>query len=91
MQRGASIFTKVVVLALAVYATLTLIDLYGQIENARTARIALEESVKEQMLENAVLEYEIENREDAEMIERIARGRLGLVMPGERTFYGVTN
>lgn len=91
MKRKASIFTKLVVLALVVYASVTLMGLHGQLESTRAAQIVLEQSVEELALENAVLEHEIENRDDPEMIERIARSRFGLIMPGERTFYGSTN
>jgi cell division protein FtsB len=42
-------------------------------------------------LENAVLESELENRYNPEVIERIARGRLGLVLPGERIFHNIAN
>ncbi|MCL2842424.1 MAG: septum formation initiator family protein [Oscillospiraceae bacterium] len=91
MKRKASIFTKLVVLALVVYASVTLIGLHGQLESTRAAQLELQQSVEEQALENAVLEYEVENRNDPEMIERIARARFGLIMPGERIFYGNTD
>ena len=91
MKRKASIFTKLVVLTLVVYATVTLYGLHGQLESTRAAQLELQQSVEELALENAVLEHEIGNRNDPEMIERIARGRFGLIMPGERTFYGSTN
>ncbi|MCL2368088.1 MAG: septum formation initiator family protein [Oscillospiraceae bacterium] len=90
-RRKANIFTKLVVLALVIYASVSLIGLHGQIEAARESRLALERVVAEQALENAVYEYELDNRYDPEMIERIARNRLGLVRPGERVFYGTTN
>ena len=89
--KGASIFTKLVVLGLIVYACITLIGLHGQIESAREVRDALEEDVVNLIEENESLEYEIEHRYDPETIERIARNRYNLVMPGERVFYGVIN
>ena len=90
-SRKASIFTKLAVLVLVAYAAFNLVGLHGQIESAREQRTALQEAVVEQELENAVLENELENRDNPETIERIARGRLGLVLPGERTFYGLIN
>lgn len=51
----------------------------------------MEETVAELTLENAIIENELETRYDPATIERIARSRFGLVMPGERTFYGVAN
>ena len=91
MRKKASIFTKLAVLLLVIYAAFNLIDLHGQIEGARGAVVALEEAVAEQTLENEVLEREIETSLSPETIERIARNRLGLILPGERTFYSITN
>lgn len=91
LRKKANIFTKLAVLALVVYAAFNLIDLHGQIGSAREAVAVLEEAVAEQALENAVLEIEIETSLAPETIERIARNRLGLVLPGERVFYSVTN
>ena len=89
--RKASIFTKLVVLGLLVYAAVTLVGLHGQIEGARENLAAMEEAVADMAEENLSLEYEIENRYDPETIERIARNRYNLVMPGERVFYGAIN
>ena len=91
LRRRAGIFTKLAVLALILYAAFNLVSLHGQIETARAARDVLEQTVAEQTVLNAVLEHEIENRYDLEMIERIARSKYGLVMPGERVFHGVAN
>jgi len=90
-RRKASIFTKLAVLLLVGYAAFNLVGLQGQIESAREARAVLEMAVAEQALENAVLENELENRDNPDVIERIARNRLGLVLPGERVFYGVAD
>ena len=51
----------------------------------------MERNVAELERINEAYEREIENRYDPETIERIARDRFGLVMPGERTFYAVSN
>ena len=89
--RKASIFTKLVVLGIIVYTSVTLAGLHGQMENAREMQASLEQAVAEIIEENAALEYEIENSDNPEVIERIARNRYNLVMPGERVFYGVIN
>ena len=90
-RRRGSIFTKLVVLGLVVYASVTLMGLHGQIVNAQEARTQMERTVEELQQINESYQREIENRYDPETIERIARDRLGLVMPGERTFYAVSN
>ena len=90
-KRRVSIFTKLVVLGLVIYASVTLVGLHSQIVDAQAARDELETTVVELERQNAIYEREIENSADLEMIERIARSRFNLVMPGERTFYGLTN
>ena len=90
-RRKGNILTKLVVLGLAIYASITLISLHSQILNAEEARTELEQAVVELERQNATYQREIDNRYDPEMIERIARDRLGLVMPGERTFHSITN
>ena len=89
--RKASIFTKLVVLGIIVYVAVALTGLQGQIEDARDNRAALEMAVEDMIAENAALELEIERGYDLETIERIARNRYNLVMPGEQVFYGVIN
>ena len=51
----------------------------------------MERTVEELQQINEIYQREIENRYDPETIERIARDRFGLVMPGDRTFYAVSN
>lgn len=41
--------------------------------------------------ENAELEYDIAHAGDPETIAEIARTKLGLVKPGEKIFYDVSN
>ena len=36
---------------------------------------------------NAALEYEIDHCQDPETLEKVAREKLGLVLPGEIVFY----
>jgi len=78
-------------LGLIVYASITLINLHSQIEQAREDQAALQRAVVALAEENAVYEHEIQRRDDPIIIERIARSRYNLVMPGERTFYGIVN
>ena len=48
----------------------------------------MEQKVQELEAENSELQYAIENADDEDVIEDIARGELGLVYPGERVFVG---
>lgn len=85
-----SIVTKFIVLALTVYATITLLSLQSQISVAEADRDALLEQVTVAAQENAKL---IENLEQysEESTEDIARSKLGLVSKGEIIFYDVSN
>ena len=84
-------FTKLVVLGLIVYASITLIGLSGRIEDAKAGQADLQEAISALAQENAAYEHEIDNKDDPETIERIARSKYNLVMPGEKIFYGVSN
>jgi len=90
-KRKSNIFTKLVVLGLLIYTSTTLIGLHGQITGAQAARAEMEAAVIELERSIELYEREIENSDDLEIIERIARNRYNLVMPGERVFHGVPN
>jgi len=90
-KKKGNIFAKLVVVGLVVYASITLMGLYSQIVSAQAVRTEMERNVAELERINEAYEREIENRYDPETVERIARDRFGLVMPGERTFYAVSN
>ena len=90
-RRRGGILAKLIVVVVIVYAAYTLINLQGQIENATSARETLRQEVYDQEAENEAIEYAIENRDDSETIERVARDRYNLVMPGERIFQGIIN
>lgn len=89
--RKASIFIKVVVVALVVYAGVTLVSLNRQIQAAQEERTALAAEVDAYVRTNAELNYKIEHSEDDAIIEDIARTELGLVEPGEKIFVDVSN
>ena len=88
--KKASIFIKIVILALIVYASVTLTSMKGRIETAEADRAALQTKLEIAMREKAELEYDIEHASDPEIIAEIARTKLGLVMPGEKIFYDVS-
>lgn len=89
--KRASIFTKIVLLALIVYAAVTIVHTRSVVAEAETARAALQEQVDAMLRENAELEYDIAHASDPEVIAEVARSKLGLVMPGEKIFYDVRN
>ena len=89
--KRAGPFIKIVILALIVYAAISIVTTKGKIEQARLDLGAVQEQVDAVRQENAGLEYSIDHAGDDETIESIARAKLGLVMPGERIFYDVGN
>lgn len=89
--KKASLFTKVVILALAIYAVTSLVTIRGRITAAEENRLQLQQKVTEMSQSNAGLEYQIEHGADDETIEDIARNKLGLVYPGEKIFYDISD
>ncbi len=90
LQRS-SIFMKIVILALLVYAAITLVGAKNRIATAKEDQALLQAQVDAALQENAELEYDVAHAGDPETIESIARTKLGLVMPGEKIFYDVGN
>ncbi len=89
--KRSSIYIKIVILALLVYAAFSLMTTRSRIAEAEADRAALRAEVDKAMQENAALEYDIEHAEDPETIAEIARTKLGLVAPGEKILYDVSN
>lgn len=86
-HKRASLFTKLVVLALVAYTTVTLINLRSSINEAEVKVTEIENQYQEKSAAVSALQYEIDHRNDPETIESIAREKLGLKRPGERVFY----
>ena len=84
--KKTGIITIIVIAVLLVYATITLTDLRGKIDDAEKTRQQLQEQVSAVSAENDALKHAVENSDDDEVIEGIARDKLGMVMPGERVF-----
>lgn len=88
--KKSSLITKLIVLALTVYATMTLMSLQSQISAAESVRDDLLEQVAVASLENAKRSETLEQYSE-ESTEDIARSKLGLVSQGEIIFYDVSN
>jgi len=89
--RRAGLLTKIVILAIIIYAGISLVSLKVQVSDARETRDELQESVDGVLQTNTELQYAIDHSTDPETIEDIARSKLGLVKPGEKIFYDVNN
>jgi len=88
--KRAGFLTKLVVLVLLIYMAVTLLDLRGRIQGVQAERDDLARQVTSQQLENQKLADAIANKDDPEMIERVARDR-GYVEEGETLFIDVAN
>ena len=77
-----------VVVVLLVYLATSLLVLRGQIQTVQEEREELEQQVEEQRLANQQLQDAIENSDDPETLERVARER-GYVKQGETLYIDV--
>ena len=89
--KKASVITKLLILVMVVYALYNITAVRVNIAEAEQNLTSLTQQVEDAQQENARLEYEIEHSEDPETIEQIAREKLGLVKPGEKIFYDISN
>ena len=89
--KRSSLLIKIVILALIVYAGITLVTVKNRIAAAQADQAALQAKVDAALRENAELEYDVAHAADQDTIESIARTKLGLVMPGEQVFIDVGN
>ena len=87
--KKSSLITKLIVLALAVYAIVMLLTLQTQISQQDTANAALKEKISATEQENLRLQQAIERIGSREGVEEIAHNKLGLVSDGEMIFYNM--
>ena len=89
--KKAGIITKIVIAALLVYAVVSLVTVRSKTAALNAQTQQLQQQVTDMTQSNAELEYKSEHSEDADTIEEIARDKLGLVKPGEKIFYDMSN
>lgn len=89
--KRSSLVTKLLILALAVYAIVTLVSLQNQVEEKNAEAAALESSIAAAQQENQRLQQAIDELGTDESVEEVARRKLGLVAEGEIVFYDVGN
>lgn len=89
--KKASIFTTLVIAVLMVYALISLFVVHRQTRQLQDRAATLQQQVSEMAQANAELQYQIDHSEDDDMIESVAREKLGLVKPGEKIFYDTSD
>ena len=89
--KRSGVIMIVIILVLVVFASVRLMTLRAQIDDANTKTSALQDRYDALTQENAELSYEIEHSEEPETKENIARSKLGLVKPDEKVFIDLNN
>lgn len=82
--KKAGFLTKIVVLALIIAASVTLLRMQGQIAQAQRERQELQQQVSRQTQVNADLQDAVDHSGDPDRQADIARNELGLAAPGEK-------
>lgn len=88
--KRAGLVSKMVIMILMVYMTVSLLNLRGEIQAAQGQRDILAAQVADQRLDNQQLAEAIENSDDPDMLESVARDK-GYVKPGETLYVDVAN
>jgi len=87
--RRSSLLSKLIILALIAYATVTLISLQTQITDTLAASQQLESEIISLTEQNMQLTDQIAQVNTIEGVTDIARTKLGLVTEGEIVFYDI--
>lgn len=87
----SSLFATVLVLILLFVVGFQLIGMRDKLAVAQAERTAIAERVARQQQENRSLEAALGRAEDPEYLQQLAREQLGMVSPGEKDFYDVSN
>ena len=89
--KKSSLLTKILILVMVIYATVTLVSLQNQVTVREAEAARLQTRIEEARQENLRLEQAIDNLDTDEGVEAVARQKLGLVAPGEIVYYDVGN
>ena len=85
--KRSSLVMKIVLLAMVVYATVTLVSLQSQVTQKNAEAAELQSSIDVEKQENLRLQQAIENLNTDEGVQEVAREKLGWVSKGEIVFY----
>ena len=89
--KRSSLLTKILILVMVVYATVTLVSLQNQVTIREAEAERLQAEIETARQENLRLEQAIETLDTDEGVETVARQKLGLVSKGEIVYYDVGN
>jgi len=89
--KRAGILTKIVIAAIIIFALWQLVSISIRVNDAQQIQDALQQQAEELSEDNARLQYALDSADKDSIIAAIARDKLGLVLPGEKVFYDVSN
>ncbi len=89
--KHSSLVTKILILVLVVYATVTLVSLQNQVTEKIAEAELLQSSIDAAKQENLRLQQAIDTLGTDEGVEAVARQKLGWVAKGEIVFYDMGN
>ena len=84
--KKSSLWIKLIVLVLVVYAAVTLVLLQSQVNEKQAEAEALSKDIVSAQQEKQRLTDANENLDTDEGVEEVARNKLGMTFPGEITF-----
>lgn len=86
----AGLLTKLVILTLLIYLVITLLNLRTQLQLSQQHLTTLTQQVAQQQLENDRLAEAVENSDDPDILDQVARDR-GYVKQDELLIFDVAN
>ncbi len=89
--KRSSLATKLLILVLVVYATVTLVSLQNQVVEKEAEETALQSDIAAAKQENLRLQQAIDALGTDEGVADVARQKLGWVADGEIVFYDIGN
>lgn len=87
----AEAYIRILIPAIMLYALASLFITCGRLEKAGETLKTAQETVRILEEQNRRIADETERADDPEMMEQMARRRLGLVMPGDLVIYDTQN
>lgn len=91
-KRAGSLWgAKLVILALLVAVGVQLVTINTRNEAAEAERAVLQQQQLSLTQENEALRAALERADDPEYLQQLAREEYGMVSPGQRDFYDISN
>ena len=90
-KRNIDLLSATLILLLMVIVGWQLMAMNDKLDLALAERAQLEERIARKEQENSGLKAALERAEDPEYLQELARENLGMVTPGQKDFYDVSN